>query len=164
MTVEKHVAENVRLIASIDRLDNIFLGDFPGDPDALATARWELTRDLLLYFATQESLVVQPLAADLRPNAVLASAQAADRLRHLQAMFAEQADTRFARPEATQWRAAGRQTRANLAQVRAALVQDQAKLFPFLPAQPRASVRPGSKSNFASQAWSFRQQLFPNRS
>ncbi len=162
MAVKKHVAENVRLIASIDRLDSIFLGDFPGDPDALATARWELTRDLLLYFATQESLVVQPLAADLRPDAVLASAQAADRLRHLQAMFEGQSDTRFARPKAAQWRAARRQTHANLAQVRAALVQDRSKLFPFLPAQPKASVRPAPQTNFASQAWSFRQQLFPD--
>ena len=163
MSVEKHIAENFRLIASIGRLDDILAGEFPNDPEALATARWDLTRNLLLYFTKQHTLAVQPLMRDLRPEAVLAGSRAAVRLQRLHDMFDEQVGSRFARPTRAKWRQARQAVRANLAQVRSTLMQDRDELFRFLPLQPGPSVPTASKTNFTAQAWEFREKLFPHR-
>jgi hypothetical protein len=160
MSVDRLLAQHIRILANVESLERFSEGPPPAQNDNFADRRWRFTRDLLLHFAKMESTVYGPMMSDRREHAQRAAARASVETASLMAEFREHvARWQDAHPSA-QWETYRRAVTRLVQRIRDRLNAEAAEIVPLLPVQPDGSRGGPTRETYAAEAWEIRGVLF----
>jgi len=161
MPIGTLLAEHRRIMANVESLETLVAGARPDMPDMLFRDRWAFTRDLLLHFSKDETLVLRPLMGDRRPHVAALAKQSAAQLAALYEAFQLHTKRWQGFPAEADWPEYSRAVRHLLARLRARIAAEEAGLYHFLPAQRDGSADRAPPTDYAATAWRIRDGLYP---
>lgn len=160
MPVDRMLAQHVRILANVDKVESFAAGPPPIEGDCMAEKRWAFTRDLLLHFAKMESTVYGPMMSDRREHAQHSAALASVATSTLMAEYREHV-ARWQGPHpAAQWETYRRGVARLMARIRTRIEAEAVEIVPLLPVQSDGTREGPTRESYAAEAWEIRGVLF----
>lgn len=155
-------AQSARVLDAIDALQAFVAMPYSANLDRLMHLRWNVAREMLLFFAQTEKELLEPMSRDSRPGvadrAVRSSRDMADIYRYFTFLVARW-DTP---PCRVSWRTDRDAVTQIARMVVTCLANQQREIYPLLPVQrgkwPR--ILTFAPINYTAEAWKIRA-LFP---
>lgn len=161
MPVEKLLAEHRRILRAIDGIERVIAGPHPTGPGLLMEKRWEFTRELLLHFSRDESLVLVPLMSDARADVAAAAARSRVELGALYRDFRAHVTRWKGFPGPEHWDEYCLVTATIMQRIRTRLADEESGVYAMMPVRSGGTNVEIEKTNYAGEAWPIRDVIYP---
>lgn len=159
MAIDPILARHGRILAVVEKIEALVLGDRPARVDTLADRRWAFTHELMVHCVEMHALFAA-LMTDRRPQAVSRAELANQRTQRFVARFQEHIGRWQGLPSAENWD----DYRAAVAQmidmIRHLIDTEAREIVPLLPVRASGVAAPALPQNYVEGAWQVRRMLF----
>lgn len=160
MSVDRLLAEHVRILEDIATLEAFAVSPRPESMAAVTPVRWSLARDLMLHLVRVETEVYAPLLGDARAGAANRAEHAIREISALAKEYLAYMQRWTGSAPLADWdgyRAALRSLTARMRGQLNAEARDFMALLPVHPGDDKASQR---RPGYVGDAWKIRELLF----